>query len=64
MSEYVDLIVAQLEVLPAHIIIQRLTGDGLSRDLLAPLWTQKKVQVLNEIDKAMVRRNTWQGRCL
>lgn len=64
MSEYVDLIVAQLEVLPAHIIIQRLTGDGLSRDLLAPLWTQKKVQVLNEIDKTMVRRNTWQGRCL
>lgn len=59
---YVDLVVSQLEVLPPHMILQRLTGDGIQEDLLAPDWTRKKVIVLNEIDKAMVHRDTWQGK--
>ena len=62
MDEYVDTVIRQLEVLPPHIILQRLTGDGLASDLIAPQWTVKKVQVLNEIDKAMASRNTWQGK--
>ncbi len=62
MEEYVDVVIAQLELLPPEIIIQRLTGDGILSDLLAPFWTTHKVQVLNEIDKAMARRNTWQGK--
>lgn len=60
---YIDIIVSQLELLPPHMIIQRLTGDGVKELLLAPQWTLKKVSVLNDIDKEMVRRNTWQGRC-
>lgn len=59
---YVDLVIRQLEVLPPSIIIQRLTGDGIQNALLAPDWTRKKVIVLNEIDKEMARRNTWQGK--
>ena len=62
MEEYVDVVIAQLELLPPEIIIQRLTGDGILSDLLAPFWTTHKVQVLNEIDKAMAKRNTWQGK--
>ena len=61
-EEYVDTVISQLEVLPMHMIIQRLTGDGIQKDLIAPEWTRKKVIVLNEIDKEMKRRNTWQGR--
>ena len=61
-EEYVDIVISQLEVLPMHMIIQRLTGDGIQKDLIAPEWTRKKVIVLNEIDKEMKRRNTWQGR--
>ncbi len=61
---YVDTIIKQLEVLPKEMIIQRLTGDGVKDLLIAPLWTLKKVVVLNEIDKEMVRRNTWQGKAL
>lgn len=60
-EEYVDLIVSQLEILPATTIIARLTGDGLAEDLLAPQWIRRKVDVLNNIDKAMVQRNTMQG---
>lgn len=61
-EEYVDIVVSQLEVFPKEIIIQRLTGDGMLESLVAPLWTIKKTIVLNEIDKEMVRRDTWQGK--
>ena len=61
-EEYVDIIVDALEIIPEEIIIQRLTGDGAKDSLLAPLWSLKKFCVLNEIDKEMVRRNTYQGR--
>lgn len=62
LSEYVDIIIRQLEVLPPETIIQRLTGDGGRDSLIAPLWSLKKFVVLNEIDKEMVRRNTYQGK--
>ncbi len=63
-EEYVDIIVDALEILPEETIIQRLTGDGARDSLIAPLWSLKKFCVLNEIDKEMVRRNSYQGcRC-
>ncbi len=61
-EDYIDIVIKQLEVLPEHFIIQRLTGDGVKEDLIAPLWTLKKVIVLNDIDKEMVKRNTYQGK--
>lgn len=60
-DEYVDIVIRQLELLPKETIIQRLTGDGGRASLIGPLWTLKKFVVLNEIDKEMVRRNTYQG---
>ena len=62
LEEYVDLVIKQLELLPQDIIIERLTGDGLADDLIEPLWTIKKTIVVNEIDKRMVKLNTYQGR--
>lgn len=64
LENYVDLVIQQLEFLPPSIILQRLSGDGLMDQLIAPLWTAKKTIVYNEIDKEMVRRNTWQGKAL
>ncbi len=61
-EEYVELVVKQLEVIDPHIIIQRLTGDGIDALLAAPLWTKRKVCVLNDIDKRMRSLNTWQGK--
>lgn len=60
--EYVNIVVQQLQLLPPSIVIQRLTGDAVKEDLVEPLWTLKKVSVLNDIDKAMVLLNTWQGQ--
>ena len=62
LEEYVDIVVDQLELLPKEIIIERLTGDGIAKDLIEPKWTIKKTIVTNEIDKLMVKRNTWQGK--
>lgn len=63
-EEYIDTVVKQLMVLPKEIVIQRLTGDGVIDDLIAPLWTIRKVTILNDIDKEMVRQNVWQGCAL
>jgi uncharacterized protein len=61
-EEYVDIVVRQLEILPPTTVIQRLTGDAVKDNLIEPAWTLKKVSVLNDIDKAMVRSDTWQGK--
>lgn len=61
-DEYVDIIVRQLEVIPQETVIQRLTGDGGRDVLLAPMWSLKKFEVLNSIDKLMVERDTYQGK--
>lgn len=62
LSEYAQLICDQLELIPPEVVIQRITGDGVKEDLVAPLWSLKKFCVMNEIDKEMQRRDSWQGK--
>jgi len=61
-EDYVNTVVRQLEVLPQDTTIERLTGDGDRKKLIAPLWSRDKIRVLGSIDKAMADRDTWQGR--
>ena len=61
MQEYVDVICDQLELLPKQFVIGRVTGDGAKDELIAPLWSLKKFCVMNEIDKELGRRNSYQG---
>lgn len=61
MDEYVNLICNQLELLDKRIVVQRLTGDGKRSELVSPLWSIKKFEVLNAIDHEMQRRNSYQG---
>lgn len=60
-EEYVKTVCDQLELLPKDIVIERLTGDGVKDDLIAPLWSTKKTIVTNEIDKELVKRGSFQG---
>lgn len=62
LSEYVDIVCDQLELLPPETILQRVTGDGLKETMVAPLWSLKKLVVMNEIDKELLRRDSWQGK--
>lgn len=63
-DEYVDLVVRAIEMLPEDIVLGRLTGDGAEDRLLAPEWSRKKLCILNEIDKKIYEKNTWQGKAL
>ncbi|HTP64682.1 MAG TPA: TIGR01212 family radical SAM protein [Geobacteraceae bacterium] len=60
-DDYVGLVCDFLELLDPRISIQRLTGDG-GRDLVAPLWSLAKFEVLNAIDVELERRGSWQGK--
>ena len=61
-EEYVDIVIDQLEYLREEIVIHRITGDPDPKELIEPKWLIKKFGVLNEIDKEMVRRDTYQGK--
>lgn len=60
-EEYIDLVVEQLRYIREDIIIERLTGDGKLDDLIAPMWSIKKVTILNDIDKKMKELDCYQG---
>jgi uncharacterized protein len=60
-DEYAGLVCDFLELLDPTILIHRLTGDGGHDNLIAPLWSLKKFEVLNLIDAEMERRGTRQG---
>jgi radical SAM protein (TIGR01212 family) len=60
-DEYAGLVCDFLERLDPRILIHRLTGDGGHDNLIAPLWSLKKFEVLNLIDAEMERRGTRQG---
>ena len=60
-EEYVALVADAIELLPPDTVVARLTGDGMADELLAPDWSRKKVSVINEVDKLLYRRNSYQG---
>lgn len=61
LDEYVDITAKQIMNLRPDIVIHRLAADGVYDDLIAPLWTRKKLVVMNEIDKKLRGLNAYQG---
>ena len=61
-EEYIDIVIKQLELLNPKIVIHRITSDPNPKELIEPNWLIKKFCVLNDIDKEMVKRNTYQGK--
>ncbi len=61
-EEYIDTVIKQLELLDEDVIICRITGDPVKEDIVEPKWLVKKFIVLNNIDKEMVKRDTYQGK--
>lgn len=60
-EEYIDITITQLEYLNPKIVIHRITSDPDPKELIEPSWLIKKFCVLNDIDKEMKKRNTYQG---
>lgn len=60
-EEYIDITICQLELLNPKIVIHRITSDPDPEQLIAPSWLLKKFCLLNDIDKEMKKRDTYQG---
>lgn len=60
-EKYIDVVCRAIELLPPDTVVARVTGDGMADALLAPMWSVKKVAVINDIDKLLFERNTCQG---
>lgn len=50
LEEYGQWLKACIDVLPPHIVVHRITGDGAKKDLIAPLWSGDKKRVLNYLN--------------
>lgn len=57
LEEYADILKSCLAVLPPHITVHRITGDGAKRDLIAPLWSADKKKVLNILNRILSESN-------
>ena len=54
-EDYIDLICKGIAMIPEEMVVHRLTGDAPRQSLIGPMWSLKKWEVLNDIDKAQVR---------
>lgn len=51
LGEYCDIICDCIKIIPKNVVVHRLTGDGAKKDLIAPLWSADKKNVLNTLNK-------------
>ena len=63
-EEYIDIVIKQLELLDPKIVIHRITSDPDPKNLIAHTWLLKKCNLLNDIDKEMKKRDTYQGKII
>ena len=50
LEEYAELLKNCLSILPQEVIVHRITGDGVKKDLIAPLWSADKKKTLNYLN--------------
>ena len=51
MEEYARQLKECIRLLPPHVVVHRITGDGAKRDLVSPMWSADKKRVLNYLTK-------------
>jgi radical SAM protein (TIGR01212 family) len=61
-EEYIQLLVEFLERLDAAICLERLFGLAPPGRLLGPFWSKNKAEIQFDIEQALAKRNTYQGR--
>lgn len=61
MEEYIDLVLDCIALLPPHMVIHRITGDGPKSLLIAPSWSANKRLVLNSMTRRFAERGIYQG---
>ena len=61
-EDYIELVTEGIALLPEDMVVHRLTGDAPRDLLIGPMWSLKKWEVLNSIDKTLEDNNLWQGK--
>lgn len=61
-DEFIDAIARAVPKVPSTVIIQRLTGDAMEGELLAPHWGTAKRALVDKIMAELSSRDVWQGK--
>ena len=55
LPEYAAVLKSCIDLLPPHIVVHRITGDGAKKDLIAPLWSADKKAVLAYLNEYLAK---------
>lgn len=55
LQEYAEILKSCLAIVPEHVVIHRITGDGAKKDLIAPLWSANKKAVLKYLQEYLAK---------
>lgn len=61
-EDYIELVTKGITMLPKDMVVHRLTGDAPRELLIGPMWSLKKWEVLNSIDRTLEDNDLWQGK--
>ncbi|MCA9196733.1 MAG: hypothetical protein KDA87_04315, partial [Planctomycetales bacterium] len=61
-DDYVRTLVDILEILPPHMLVERISGDAPPDYFVGPSWCLDKPAVLLAVNDELERRDTWQGK--
>ena len=54
-EQYAAILRDCLSLVPAHVVVHRITGDGAKKDLIAPLWSADKKKVLAYLNEYLAK---------
>ena len=61
-EDFISTAANALTLLPPQTVVARITGDGAGEGMLAPEWSRRKIEVINDIDKYLYENNIYQGK--
>jgi radical SAM superfamily enzyme len=61
-DDYIRVLVDALEILPASMIVERISGDAPPDYFIGPSWCLDKPAVRKALDEELERRDSWQGK--
>ena len=61
-DSYIKIIGKAISITNPNVVIHRLTGDAKREDIIAPLWSIKKWELLNDIHRYLNENDIYQGK--
>ena len=55
LPEYAEILKRCIALLPPHVVVHRITGDGAKKDLIAPFWSADKKKVLAYLNEYLAK---------